>query len=79
MKNQNHEIVPNKMNEIEPLNEIVELDLENLEAITGGARGDCEGKCGFLLGCNKMKPKDSDILGSEVSSSLAQINYQLNL
>ena len=36
MNNQNHEIVPQKMNEIESLNKIVELEDFDLEIINGG-------------------------------------------
>ncbi|MDJ0591481.1 MAG: hypothetical protein QNJ72_16020 [Pleurocapsa sp. MO_226.B13] len=48
MKKQNHEIVKNKINEIEPLNEIIDLDLdlESLEAIAGGG---CECKGNHIV------------------------------
>ncbi|MBD2363764.1 hypothetical protein [Anabaena sp. UHCC 0399] len=47
--NQNHEIVPQNMNEIESLNEIVDLDLESIEAITGGLCGTKIGRCPNLI------------------------------
>ena len=50
MNNQDHEIISQKMNEIESLNEIVELDDIDLEIISGGScgthseTGNCTGK-----------------------------------
>ena len=56
MKNQNHEIVTQSTNEIEPLNEILGLDLESLEAITGGGCGTRYGSCPSLIcGTNSGK------------------------
>ena len=49
MKNQNHDIVTQSTNEIEPLNEILGLDLESLEAITGGGCGTRFGSCPSLV------------------------------
>lgn len=62
MKNQNYEIVPQTINEIECLNEIVELDDLDLEMISGGA-----GSCSVDIQC----PELTFICGTDIQAPTA--------